>query len=110
MHKPVVHKDKGMRLSAEEIQTIKEVGQQVLGAGTRVVLFGSRVSDHAQGGDIDLLFESPRPVARPAVATCDLYGALVMKLGDQKIDVVLSAPGMAQVPVIQQALKTGVEL
>lgn len=99
-----------MRLDPEQIRVIKKVGQQVLGEGTRVVLFGSRVSDEALGGDIDLLFESPRPILRPAVAACDLYGALVMQLGDQKIDVLVKDPSMVLAPVMQQALSTGVAL
>ena len=41
-----------MRLSPEQIKVIKQIGQQVLGEGTRVVLFGSRVSDSALGGTL----------------------------------------------------------
>lgn len=99
-----------MRLDPEQVRVIKQVGQQVLGEGTRVVLFGSRVSDHALGGDIDLLYESPRPIPRPAVAVCDLYGALVMQLGDQKIDVLVKDPTMTLAPVMQRALRNGVAL
>lgn len=99
-----------VRLSPEQVHIIKDVGTQVLGHGTRVVLFGSRVSEHARGGDIDLLFESPRLVPRPALAVCDLYGALVMKLGDQKIDVLIKDPATPLAPVMKQALSTGVWL
>lgn len=99
-----------MRLNPEQVRVIKQVGQQVLGEGTRVVLFGSRVLDHALGGDIDLLFESPTPILRPAVAVCDLYGALLMQLGDQKMDVLVTDPTMTLAPVVEHALRTGVTL
>lgn len=99
-----------MRLSPEQIKVIKQIGQQVLGEGTRVVLFGSRVSDSALGGDIDLLFESPRTLTRPAVAACDIYGALVMRLGEQKIDVLVKDPSMPLAPVMQQAMSQGIVL
>lgn len=103
-------KELHVRLDVEQIRVIKQVGQQALGEGTRVVLFGSRVFDHALGGDIDLLFESPRPILRPAVAACDLCGALVMQLGDQKTDVLVKDPSTALAPVVQKALSTGVTL
>jgi hypothetical protein len=105
-----LYKGQLVRLAAEQVQVIKKVGQQVLGDDSRVLLFGSRVSDQALGGDIDLLFESPHPLARPAVAACELYGALVMQLGDQKIDVLVKDPTMPLAPVMQQALSTGVVL
>ena len=41
-----------MRLDLEQVWVIKEVGQQVLGEGTRVVLFASRVLDHALGATL----------------------------------------------------------
>ncbi|MDP2419034.1 MAG: nucleotidyltransferase domain-containing protein [Hydrogenophaga sp.] len=99
-----------MRLNPEQIQTIKQVGRQVLGEDSRVVLFGSRVSDHMLGGDIDLLFESSHVVKRPAAAVCELYGALVMQLGEQKIDVLIKDPSTPMAPVVQRALSTGVVL
>lgn len=99
-----------MRLSPEQIQTNKKVRQQVLGQDSRVVLFGSRVSDDKQGGDIDLLFESTQVVKRPAVAICELYGALVVQLGEQKIDILIKGPSTSMAPVIEHALRTAVAL
>lgn len=99
-----------MRLNPQQIQTIKQVGHDVLGEGIRVVLFGSRVSDDGSGGDIDLLFESPQPIQRPAVAISQIYAALVMKLGDQKIDILLKDPSSPMAPVMSRAIETGVVL
>lgn len=99
-----------MRLSPEQIQTIKQVGQNILGQDSRVLVFGSRVSNGMRGGDIDLLFESDHVVERPAIAICEIYAALVMKLGEQKIDILIKDPSTPMAPVIQQALRTGVVL
>ena len=47
-----------MRLTSEQIKAIKDTTYSVLGEGSRVILFGSRVDDAKKGGDIDLLFET----------------------------------------------------
>jgi predicted nucleotidyltransferase len=47
-----------MRLTPAQIDIIKTTAQTVLGDGARVMLFGSRVDDHAKGGDVDLYVET----------------------------------------------------
>lgn len=42
-----------------EQTAIRETVLAVAGTGSRVRLFGSRVDNHARGGDIDLLFAAP---------------------------------------------------
>ena len=48
-----------MRLTPEQIATIKRTTQAVLGEGVQVTLFGSRVHDGQKGGDVDLYVEAP---------------------------------------------------
>ena len=56
-----------MRLSADQIEAIKQETAHFFGADARVWLFGSRVDDTARGGDIDLYVETDTPeVALPA--------------------------------------------
>ena len=105
-----MHQENTVRLSPQQIQTIKQIGQDILGQDSRVLLFGSRVSDHMLGGDIDLMFESAHVVKRPAATICELYGALVMRLGEQKIDILIKDPSTPMEPVVQRALSTGVVL
>ena len=49
-----------MRLSASQIETIRDAAQQNFGAEASVWLFGSRVDDTKRGGDVDLYVESPQ--------------------------------------------------
>jgi predicted nucleotidyltransferase len=49
-----------MRLTPDQIATIKSTAKAVLGEGAQVTLFGSRVDDTAKGGDVDLYIETPQ--------------------------------------------------
>ena len=99
-----------MRLTPEQIHVIKHSAHTVLGADARVVLFGSRVDDERRGGDIDLLFETDHIVARRAEALNALYVALIRRLGDRKLDLLLKDPATPDAPVLQLAKSTGVLL
>jgi len=54
-------KIKSMRLTPAQINTIKSTATAVLGAGSQVTLFGSRVHDDQKGGDVDLYVETHQP-------------------------------------------------
>jgi len=99
-----------MRLTPEQIQTIKQAADTVLGEGARVILFGSRVDDTKKGGDIDLLFETDHPVANRANTIGALYVSLIRKLGDRKIDIILKDGLTPPAPVLQVAQQTGIRL
>jgi predicted nucleotidyltransferase len=99
-----------MRLTPYQIQAIQDTAHAVLGVEARVVLFGSRVDDTQKGGDIDLLFETDSPVPNRVATIGQLYTALIRKLGDRKIDVLLKDPLTAPAPVFDIALKTGIQL
>ena len=49
-----------MRLTQEQIDTIRTLLTRRFGGGTRIWVFGSRTRDAAQGGDIDLYVEPGR--------------------------------------------------
>ncbi len=51
-----------MRLTSDQIHAIQGTVKAVLGDGAIVSLFGSRLDDSRQGGDVDLLIEAqPEP-------------------------------------------------
>ena len=99
-----------MRLTSDQAHAIKQAVVRVLGLPVRIWLFGSRVDDTARGGDIDLLVETDAVVPSRAEAICRLYGALVMALGDRRIDVLLRDGRTPAAPIFDAARRTGVLL
>ncbi|MBS1258142.1 MAG: hypothetical protein MAG551_01195 [Candidatus Scalindua arabica] len=75
-----------MRLSEFEQQVIKQ-SIYVLDEHAKIVLFGSRANDKARGGDIDLLIISDS-IEHHHLG--QIRWQLWEKLGEQKIDLVLS--------------------
>ena len=51
-----------MRLDYKEIETVRTVVEKIVGKGSKVRVFGSRLNDSKRGGDLDLLVESDDPV------------------------------------------------
>ncbi|HJS14851.1 MAG TPA: nucleotidyltransferase domain-containing protein [Rheinheimera sp.] len=94
-----------MRLTSSEIIAIKAAVAQVAGTTATVRLFGSRMDDDKQGGDIDLLVESPLPVENSSLTAARIEAQIIMALGDQKIDVLLKAPNLMHLPIHEVAEK-----
>lgn len=102
-----------MRLSDFERRAIDTAAREAFPAGTRVLLFGSRVDDARRGGDIDLLVEPPQPLAAD-----DLVGRrgrfiarLYRLLDEQRIDVLVACEAEDDArPVVQAARRHGLEL
>ena len=99
-----------MRLTPSQEQIIKSTVDGVLGAESRVWLFGSRVDDALRGGDIDLLIETEAAFPNRAKMLCRLYGALIYALGDRKLDVLLKDARTRDAPIFNIAKRTGVLL
>ena len=102
-----------MRQSPPQVQAIVAAiaaTAALAGADVQVRLFGSRLDDTLRGGDIDLLIECPRPVARPVWLAAQITARLQRPLGDRKIDVLLLDPDTALQPVHHQARAQGVLL
>lgn len=99
-----------MRLTPDQAQITKNTVNRVLGAENRVWLFGSRVDDNLRGGDIDLLVETEAAFPNRAKVLCKLYGALILALGDRKLDVLLKDGRTTDAPVFNIAKRSGVLL
>ncbi len=101
-----------MRLSPQQINSIKEVAAEVFGSRAQVQLFGSRVNDQLRGGDIDLYVTN---IALAMEAQLDaklkFLVKIKQKLGDQRIDLVFAPrPGQTVLPIHRMAQQTGVSL
>lgn len=97
-----------MRLSTEEVATIKRLVSERLGPSAEVRLFGSRVDDARRGGDIDLMVTvDARPDIRTeAILHWDLEGAL----GEQRVDLLFHVRGEDPRPIDRIAYRDGVRL
>lgn len=99
-----------MRLTEKQRQSIKSAVASVIGEESRVWLFGSRVDDTKRGPDIDLLIETERVVPSRTSALCQIEGALAMRLGNRKLDVLLKDARTTDAPIFHAARQTGVLL
>lgn len=96
-----------MRLSPQQLQTIRQLVHSRLGDDARLWLFGSRVDDQRRGGDVDLLAEPARPVSLTQWLSC--RSALADAL-DLKVDLLLRQPADPEQPIHRIARATGVLL
>ena len=82
-----------MRLTETEQVGIAQTATAVLPAGSRVMLFGSRVDDTRRGGDVDLLVEMPAPCPPDEIVRLQSRFAvqLYRRCGERRIDIVVRA-------------------
>lgn len=99
-----------VRLSAVEIAAIQKSVKALLGDDASIYLFGSRARGDAKGGDIDLLVETKKSLPNRVVSACRLTSELQMRLGDQKIDLILIDATTPLQPIHEIARQTGVKL
>lgn len=99
-----------MRLTSDQVRTIKDTITRVLAAPCQIWLFGSRAYDTLRGGDIDLLVETPVELPNRADMICRLYSALIYALGDRKLDILLKDAKTEEIPVFTFAKQRGVLL
>jgi predicted nucleotidyltransferase len=67
-----------MRLDSQEIQTVRTAVETIVGNGSVIRVFCSRLDVSKFGGDLDLLIESESPVG--ALTRADLKWSLEEKL------------------------------
>jgi uncharacterized protein len=102
-----------MRLSIVERRAVESASREALPAGTRVLLFGSRLDDNRRGGDIDLLVELPEPLSADDVVNrrTRFTARLYRLLEERRIDVVMTQQGSQdRRAVVTAARQQGVEL
>ncbi len=78
-----------MRIKKEDILQIKKITKVYFGDDAKVYLFGSRVDDNKNGGDIDLYIETgiKENIIQKKIK---MIGKLQEILGEQKIDIVVN--------------------
>ena len=96
-----------VRLSAREVEVIRSTVKLVMGSA-RLRVFGSRAREEEKGGDIDLLVETDRKLENRIAMECRVASELQIRLGDQKIDVIIVDPETTEQPIHKIARQTGV--
>jgi predicted nucleotidyltransferase len=96
-----------MRLTDQQISIIRQLAQQVAGSQSRVRVFGSRLDDAAQGGDLDLMLELPEAVDNPALIAAQMSARVSRAMHGRKVDVLLSAPNLMRLPIHEVAFREG---
>ncbi len=101
-----------MRLSDLEINAIKTAIDKYFEQGAKVYLFGSRVDENKQGGDIDLYVETELTGEELISAKLQAMSEIQLQIGDRKIDIVTASPNLStDVPlIIQEARDSGIAL
>ena len=95
-----------MRLSEIEVNAIKQTYKEVFNSGD-IYLFGSRIDDSKKGGDIDLYIDADN-IENKLEKKIEFLVSLKQKIGDQKIDVVISKDKTRVIE--KEALQYGIRL
>jgi hypothetical protein len=106
-----------MRLNPEQIAVIKSTVARIVPAEelNGVRLYGSRVDDAKRGGDIDLMLDLAKSTENPAglgaQISTQIELAITRVLGaSPKIDVLVRAPNLKDLPLHDVAMQHGVSL
>ncbi|MGO9744036.1 MAG: hypothetical protein ACLPN5_21455 [Roseiarcus sp.] len=99
-----------MRLTGPEVEAIRDCARKRFGDGCVVRLFGSRVDDAKRGGDIDLHIEAQSAELAKLANELAFREELRDRIGEQKIDVILRAPGYSPRAIDLIAVRDGVPL
>jgi predicted nucleotidyltransferase len=85
-----------MRLTNQQVQTIKQATAEIFGTDARVWLFGSRADDSRRGGDVDLMVETTESSENPAMLAARLSARVSRSMHGRHVDVVLNAKPVQQ--------------
>ena len=100
-----------MRLTNDQIRTIKEATADIFGPDACIWLFGSRTDDSRRGGDIDLYVEANATDQRDIQKKSNrLWIRLQRQLGEQRIDITAHSSEQPPNAVHQEARSTGIQL
>ena len=101
-----------MRLTAFQIAAIKESFCKSFASEDHLWLFGSRVDPTKRGGDIDLYIETKySDTALVLQKKIRFLVDLQLKIGEQKIDVVINILSLGKaLSIYEEARKTGIKI
>jgi uncharacterized protein YutE (UPF0331/DUF86 family)/predicted nucleotidyltransferase len=99
-----------MRLTADEVATIRRLVAEAYGPEAEIRLFGSQLDPRGKGGDIDLLVELPASAPVDIWRELRLHAELEEGLGGRKVDLIVHRRGEEEGPFVRIAKQTGILL
>jgi len=99
-----------MRLTEFEIESIKNLANHHFGNNVEVFLFGSRTGNQNRGGDIDLFIRNSNGEPLKIRTKINFITDLILRIGEQKIDVILDNPSMKNSIFYKTINQTGIQL
>lgn len=99
-----------MRLNSETRQALVRTVRSMAPEAKTIRLFGSRLDDHARGGDVDLMVEFDQAIERPALLAARIAVQASRALAGRNVDIVLKAPNLRETGIHRVAMATGIEL
>jgi predicted nucleotidyltransferase len=96
-----------MRLTEEQIGSIRRIVGDTAGPSAQVRVFGSRLRDDATGGDLDLWVGLPSAVEHPAALSARLAARITRAIYGRRVDVVVLAANPRRLPIHDIALREG---
>ena len=98
-----------MRLTKQQTEVITQTVTRLVGIGTAIYLFGSRLNDQAKGGDIDLFIESDTQLS--LIHRAQIKMELESQLG-LPVDIVSKSRGAVATPfqIIAQSQSIKLEM
>jgi len=99
-----------MRVTPEQIKSIKHIISEVVGEEVNVILFGSRTDDSQRGGDVDILLEMSNKSKNPAWLAARISAKISRIMMGRKVDVLILAPNLKVLPIHEQAKLTGIQI
>jgi predicted nucleotidyltransferase len=98
-----------LRITKQEKDCLIHASCQSFGNNAEIWLFGSRVDDTKQGGDIDLYIETDLETGTVA-AKLEMQKLLWSVFGDQKIDILVRSRNRKASPMHEIAKSSGKKL
>lgn len=99
-----------MRISQYQRNAIKQATEALFGKSAEVRVFGSRLDDTGKGGDIDLIVSTRQSIEHPALDAARLSARLSRLFDGRKVDVLIHAPTLKELPIHRFALESGQRL
>lgn len=99
-----------MRLTDQQVQTIKQATAEIFGTDARVWLFGSRADDNRRGGDVDLMVETTESPENPAMLAARLSARVSRSMHGRHVDVVVLSSSAPEQSIHRTARTQGIRL